>query len=169
MKSKKNGSREIHPIEPIFSKNSEILILGSFPSVQSRADCFYYAHPQNRFWRTLSEVLGEPLPQSKEEKTALLLAHRIALWDVIASCDIHGSSDSSISSVIPNDLSRILSVAPIRRIYVNGRTAEKYYMKYLYPITQIRPLALPSTSAANAAWSQERLTACWREIKQTDP
>ena len=154
-----------HPIEPIFSTDSEILILGSFPSVQSRADCFYYAHPQNRFWRTLALLWETPIPESKEEKIEFLLSHRIALWDVLASCELVGSSDSTISHAKPNDLSRILSVASIKRIFVNGKTAEKYYMKYLYASTEIMPIVLPSTSPANAAWSQEKLKEAWEKIK----
>lgn len=154
----------VHPIEPVFDEKSEILILGSFPSVKSREEMFFYGHPQNRFWKVLAAVLECPVPGTVAEKRALLLDHGIALWDVIASCDVTGSSDSSIKNVVPNDLSRILESAPIRQIFINGKTAEKYYRRYLLPIVGREGICLPSTSAANAAWSLERLVNVWRII-----
>lgn len=152
-----------HPLDPIFNERSEILILGSFPSVASRKAAFYYGHPQNRFWRVLAEIFGQPLPTSNDERRELILSNRLALWDVIASCRIRGSADNAITDVVPNDLSRILSGAPIKKIIVNGRMAEKYYLKFQYPKTGILSTALPSTSPANAAWSIERLIDAWRE------
>lgn len=154
--------RVTHPLEPIFNGTSERLILGSFPSVASREAAFYYGHPRNRFWQVLADVYDCPLPETNDERRELILSKGLALWDVIASCSIRGSADSAISDVVPNDLSIILAAAPIKRIFVNGRTAEKYYMKFQYPKFGILPTVLPSTSPANAAWSMERLTEAWR-------
>ncbi len=152
-----------HNIPPVFNNNSEILILGSFPSVKSREAAFFYGHPQNRFWRMLSVIYNaEPL-KNTEEKKAFLLTHRIALWDVIASCDIDGSSDASIRNVQPNDISWILERAPIKRIIVNGKTAEKYYNKYLLPAVGKPAICLPSTSPANAGVSFDRLVRIWSD------
>ncbi len=155
----------IHPIEPIFDKNSRILILGSFPSRQSRKEKFFYGHPQNRFWQVLSNVFEQKTPQTVEEKIDFLHANNIALWDVIASCDITGSSDSSIKNVAPNDLNRILSVTDIKLIFVNGKTAEKYYNKLIKDKIGREAIYLPSTSPANAAWSLEKLSCKWKIIK----
>lgn len=154
-----------HPIPPVYDKNSRILILGSFPSVKSREEGFFYGHPQNRFWKVTSAVFGDELPKSVPEKKAFLLRNRIALWDVIGSCDIEGSSDSSIRNVIANDLSILLEEADIRQIYVNGRTAFKYYQRYSEAKTGRPAVCLPSTSPANAAWSIDRLTEAWSCIK----
>ena len=155
----------IHPIEPIYDKNSKILILGSFPSVKSGEEGFFYGHKQNRFWKVVSEVFEEGEPVTIEEKKALLIRNKIALWDVIQSCDIVGSSDSSITNVVPNDLSLILNTADIKAIYVNGKTAYKYYRKYTEPVTQRTAICLPSTSPANAAWNMEKLLEVWKCIK----
>lgn len=155
-----------HPFPPLYNKNSKILILGSFPSVKSREQCFFYGHPQNRFWKVLSSLLGAEVPTSVEEKRALLLSSNIALWDVIGSCDIVGSSDSSIKNVIPNDISEILKVADIKAIFVNGKTAEKYYKKYTEEKVGIKAVCLPSTSPANATQSIENLLESWRVILQ---
>ncbi len=157
-----------HPIPPVFDKSSEILILGSFPSQKSREQMFFYGHPQNRFWRVVSQVLAQKTPETVEEKTRFLLSNKIALWDVIASCDIVGSSDSSIKNVFASDLNIILSVANIRQIFVNGKTAEKYYNKYIKNKIGREAVCLPSTSPANAAWSLERLVSEWSIIKYTD-
>ena len=155
----------IHPIPPLFAADAETLILGSFPSVKSREAAFFYGHPQNRFWKVLPRVLGCPVPQTIDEKKALILTHRLALWDVIGSCEIEGSADSTIRSVTPNDLRIILDGSAVTRIFVNGRTAEKYYKKYTEPVIGIPAVCLPSTSPANAAWSLERLTAAWMQIR----
>ncbi len=155
-----------HPIKPLYDKNSKILILGSFPSVKSREQMFFYGHPQNRIWRVVAEVFRENVPQTIEEKRTLLLSCNVAVWDVIASCDIEGSSDSSIKNVVANDISVILDNADIRQIFVNGKTAERYYNKYLKIKTGKEAKCLPSTSPANAAWSIERLTDAWRIIKE---
>ena len=153
-----------HPIPPVWAADSRILILGSFPSVKSREAGFFYGHPQNRFWRVTAAVFGEACPETIPERRAFLLRRRIALWDVIASCEIVGSSDSKIRNARVNDLREILSGAPIERIFVNGRTAERLYRKYDEPVTGRPAICLPSTSPANAAWSLERLTDAWRII-----
>ena len=154
-----------HPFPPLYDKNSKILILGSFPSVKSREQNFFYGHPQNRFWKVTSAVFGCELPITIEEKKKFLLSHEIALWDVIASCDINGSSDSSITNVTPNDLSLIFESADIKNVFVNGKTAEKYYKMYQEKAVGRTALCLPSTSPANAAWSVERLVSEWKQIK----
>ena len=151
----------VHPLKPIFSERSGILILGSFPSVRSREAEFYYGNPQNRFWQVLANVFGEPLPRTNEERQTLILRHDLALWDVIASCKIHGSADSAISDVTPNDLTIILNYAPIRCVLLNGKTAEKYYRRYTEKQICRKAVCLPSTSPANAAWSIPRLVEAW--------
>ena len=98
-----------HPFPPLYDKDSKVLILGSFPSVKSREMKFFYGHPQNRFWKVIARIFDQENPTSIEEKKKLILDNNLALWDVIASCEIEGSSDSSIHDVIPNDLNRILS------------------------------------------------------------
>jgi len=153
-----------HPFPPLYDENSRVLILGSFPSIKSREQMFFYGHPQNRFWKVLAAVFGEGVPESIEEKRAFLLRNGVALWDTIASCDIVGSSDSSIKNVVPNDLTPILDGAKIERIYVNGKTSEKYYNKYIRDKIGREAVCLPSTSPANAAWSVERLVEAWRVI-----
>ena len=155
---------EVHSIPPVYDQNSRVLILGSFPSVRSREVGFFYGHPQNRFWTTLSHVLGSGKPHTVAEKRVFLQAHGIALWDVIASCEITGSSDASIKNAVPNDLSRLLQVAPIARIFTNGATAHKLYCRYLLPQTRMEAILLPSTSPANAAWTQAKLDAAWKAI-----
>lgn len=155
----------MYPFSPLYNKDSKILILGSFPSVKSREQMFYYGHPQNRFWKVISSVFECKEPESVEEKKQLLFENGIALWDVIASCDITGSSDSSIKNVKVNDLSTILKEADIRQIFVNGRTAEKYFKKYIKSQTNQDAICLPSTSPANAAWSVERLVEKWEVLK----
>ena len=122
-------SEILHSIAPVCSPDSRILILGSFPSVRSREIGFFYGHPQNRFWKVLSSLFGEAVPQSVDEKKAFLQAHGIALWDVIASCEIIGSSDASIRNAVPNDLSLVLDIAPVRAIFTNGATADRLYRK----------------------------------------
>lgn len=156
----------VHPFGPLYDEKSEILILGSFPSVKSREENFFYGHPQNRFWRVLSAVLGCQTPKTVDEKRELLLENKIALWDVIASCKITGSSDSSIKEVSANNISIILDSANIKAIYVNGKTAEKYYNKYIKIKTGREAVCLPSTSPANAAWNLERLIKAWGIIAE---
>ena len=157
-------SEILHSIAPVCSPDSRILILGSFPSVRSREIGFFYGHPQNRFWKVLSSLFGEAVPQSVYEKKAFLRAHGIALWDIIASCEIVGSSDASIRNAVPNDLSLVLDVAPVRAIFTNGATADRLYRKFLRDRVGMDAVCLPSTSPANAAWSTERLMDAWRII-----
>ncbi len=156
----------VHPIPPLFSNESETLILGSFPSVKSREAEFFYGHPQNRFWAVVAEIYGYKKPTTVEEKKKLVLENKLAMWDVIESCEIEGSADSTISNVTANDLNIILSNSKVDRIFVNGKTAEKYYNKYTYPKTGIKAVCLPSTSPANAAWNIERLVEAWKTIKK---
>ncbi|MDR0741021.1 MAG: DNA-deoxyinosine glycosylase [Puniceicoccales bacterium] len=156
-----------HPFEPIFNEKSEVLILGSFPSVASRKQNFYYAHPQNRFWKIIAHLTKiDPIPTDIEGKKFILLAHKIALWDVIQSCNIENSNDNRITNVTPANLFSLLKNAPIRHIFTNGHKAYQLYNKYLslnifYPVSK-----LPSTSPANAIYDFEKLIHCWGIIKQ---
>ena len=153
----------IHPIAPLFNSESRILILGSFPSVKSRESGFYYGHPQNRFWKVISRVFEREEPKSIDEKRELLLSLGIALWDVIHSCEIVGSSDSSIKNALPNDVISVIQASKIEKIYVNGKTAKKYYDKFLKDKLQMEAELLPSSSPANAALSLDGLTLIWKE------
>lgn len=149
---------------PVFSCESKILILGSFPSVKSREAGFFYGHPQNRFWPLLSRLLERDTPKTIGEKTALLLENNIALWDTLDACDIIGSDDASIKNAVPVDISLVLNAANIREIYCNGTASYKLFMKHLYPLCGIEPKKLPSTSPANAAWNMDRLYEAWKVI-----
>ena len=151
-----------HGIDPVYDDDSRVLILGSFPSVKSREAGFFYGHPQNRFWKVMSALTGSGLPATVAEKKALLLKNGIALYDVIAECEITGSSDSSIVNAVPNDLRPILETADIRAIFCNGRTAYALYNRYMLPALGRECVYLPSTSPANAAYSLERLISIWR-------
>ena len=150
-----------HPIPPTWNEHSEVLILGSFPSVKSREMGYFYGHPQNRFWKVLAGIFHEDVPQTIEERRAFLLRNHIAVWDVLASCRITGSSDSSIRDAVPNDIRPILSGSHIRLICCNGRKSHDIYRKYMEPQTGLPAVCLPSTSPANAAWSLERLIQAW--------
>lgn len=156
----------IHPIKPLYNESSKILILGSFPSVKSREQMFFYGHPQNRFWPLAAKIFSCEVPESVEEKKKLALSHGIAMWDVLSSCEIEGSADSSIKNAKANDLSQILEAADIKSIYVNGRTAEKYYNKLILPSIGRAAVCLPSTSPANASYSLERLYESWKIIRE---
>ena len=156
----------VHSFEPIFDSSSQILILGTLPSVKSRETNFYYGHKQNRFWKVLAALFQEPIPETIDEKKHLLHRHHIAIWDVIQSCDIKGSSDSSIKNVVPADIERVVANSKIQNIYANGGTAKKLYEKYSQKKTGREIIGLPSTSPANAAYSQERLLECWQEVKK---
>lgn len=152
-----------HPFPPVVGSHCRMLILGSFPSVKSREQGFFYGHPQNRFWRMLAAVYGEEIPTDIPQKKALLLRHHLALWDVIASCEITGSSDASIRNAVPVDIAQITDVAPIERVICNGALSGKLYRKHLLPLVGVEPLILPSTSPANAAWSLEKLAQAWKQ------
>lgn len=155
-----------HDFGPVWSPESKILILGSFPSVKSRENGFYYAHKQNRFWKLLSQIYSEEIADDKSAKIDFLLRHYIALWDVIASCEITGSSDSSIKNVEINDINSLVKNSSIERIFVNGKLAYNVYEKYVYPITMLHAIYLPSTSPANASFGLEVLKAKWQIIKE---
>lgn len=157
-------TRVLHPFPPLYDERSEALILGSFPSVKSRENMFFYGHPQNRFWKLLALLCGEEVPVTIEEKTDLVLSRHLALWDTIRSCTITGSSDSSVRDVVPNDLSVIIDNSRVSRVFCNGALSYNMYMKYSFPATGIRAVKLPSTSPANAAYSLERLAKAWEII-----
>ena len=158
--------RILHPFGPLFGPESRILILGSFPSVKSREQNFFYGHPQNRFWKVIAALYDRDVPVTIPEKKGLILSHGLALWDSIASCVITGSSDASIRDVHPNDLRIILDHSPIERIYCNGRKSHEMYEKYILPAIGREAGCLPSTSPANAQWSLEKLIAAWAVIKE---
>lgn len=166
MKKEQTYTHVSHDFEPVFDENSKVLILGTFPSVKSRENRFYYGHPQNRFWKVIAGLTESEVPQTIEEKKKLLLEHGIAIWDVIESCDIIGSSDSSIKNVVPADIERVVANSKIQNIYANGGTAKKLYEKYSQKKTGWEIIGLPSTSPANAAYSLERLLECWQEVKK---
>ena len=166
MKKEQTYTHVSHDFEPVFDENSKVLILGTFPSVKSRENRFYYGHPQNRFWKVIAGLTESEVPQTIEEKKKLLLEHGIAIWDVIESCDIIGSSDSSIKNVVPADIERVVANSNIQNIYANGGTAKKLYEKYSQKKTGREIIGLPSTSPANAAYSLERLLECWQEVKK---
>lgn len=155
----------VQPFDPVFDKHSRALVLGSFPSALSRANEFYYGNPRNRFWRVIAACLDEEVPGDHDlaAKRMLLLRHGIALWDVIESCDIKGSSDASIRNVVSARIECILEVAPIERVICNGATSARLYKRHLEARAGMRAVVLPSTSPANAAWSEGRLIECWRE------
>ena len=154
----------IHGFEPVFDKNSRILILGSLPSVKSREQGFYYGHPRNRFWTVIAAVTGRDVPVTIPQKKLLLLETGIALWDVVSECDIAGSADSKIKNVIPADLSVITDKCRINAVYANGSTAAALYRKYQQSVTGMKITLLPSTSPANAAWSTEKLITEWKRV-----
>lgn len=157
---------QLHPIPPLYDGRSTVLVLGSFPSVQSRKGMFFYHHPQNRFWKVLAGVYGCAVPETVEEKRTMLLENHVALWDVIASCEIEGSSDASIRSAVPTDLTPILEAASIRRIFCNGAASYKLYTLHQQAHTGLPAVRLPSTSPANAAWSLPRLIEAWSILKE---
>lgn len=150
----------IYSFKPVYDGKSKILILGSMASVKSLEKGFYYMHPQNRFWRVMAEVTGNPVPESIEDKKQWLLDNNIALMDIIYSCERKGSLDSDIRNLAPNDIRQVLDNAPIKAVFCNGRksfdTARKYYpdVEFNY---------LPSSSPANAgAWDK----SAWLNIKK---
>lgn len=152
---------QTHPFPPLFDARSRVLILGSFPSVASREAQFFYAHPQNRFWRVLAALFDADVPRTVAEKSALVLRNRLALWDTIASCEIGGSSDASITNVAANDLRPILRGADVRAIFCNGGTSYRWYNKLLRDPLGREAVCLPSTSPANASWTLEKLVETW--------
>ena len=161
MREKQSYQHVVHTFGPLYNADSRILILGSIPSPASREVGFYYGHPRNRFWPMLAEFFAVPLPESIEEKKALVLSHELALWDAIEECDIIGASDSSVKNVIPTDIPALLEKARIERILCNGALSKKVYDKYQLERTGIPAIKMPSTSRANAAWGMERLKEEW--------
>ena len=159
--------RLFHPFGPLFSPDSRVLILGSFPSVKSREQNFFYGHPQNRFWKVIAALFEQETPQTIPEKKELILSHGLALWDSIASCVITGSSDASIREVRASDLRIILDHAPIERICCNGRKSFEMYEKYIRPEIGREAVCLPSTSPANAQWSLQKLITAWAVIRES--
>ncbi|MDD2221336.1 MAG: DNA-deoxyinosine glycosylase [Clostridia bacterium] len=158
----------IHPIPPLYDKNSQILILGSFPSPKSREAGFFYGHPQNLFWPLLAEILGQEDPQqTTAARREFALKNRIAMWDVLAACEIKGADDNSIEQARANDLSPILSACPIRAIFTTGKAAKKYYDLLTFPQTGREAIYLPSTSPANRAMHKKpEFWAAWRQVAE---
>lgn len=156
----------IHPWGALYDKDSELLILGSFPSPKSREDNFFYGHKQNRFWRLIAQLFGEPAPQSIDEKKALVKRHHIALWDVIYECDITGASDASVKNARPTEIGELLKSSKIRAVFCNGAKAYELYLRYQFKATGMQAQKLPSTSPANAACSFEELLRVWSVIKE---
>jgi double-stranded uracil-DNA glycosylase len=143
------AKRIVHPFAPVFDQASRILLLGTMASVSSRNTGFYYGHPQNRFWRILSDVFCEDIPQMNEEKEKFCHRHHIALWDVLQSCEIVGSDDGSIRNPVPQPVNKLLLQAPIEAVFATGQKAQALYRRLIYPVTGIVAIALPSTSPAN--------------------
>lgn len=156
-----------HTLKPIYDSNSKVLILGSIPSVKSREAGFYYAHPKNRFWKTLEKVYNEKIGEAIDDKTKFLIKHHIALFDVLKSCDISSSNDSSIKNPIPNNFKPILKESNIKIIFTTGQKAYQLYKKYCYPKTKMEAILLPSTSPANCPKGiEEKLINAYSQIKK---
>lgn len=153
-----------HPIPPLYNKNSRVLLLGTMPSPASRQRAFYYAHPQNRFWKVLCALLECPECEDYDSRRKLCLDRGIALTDVLKSCTIKGASDASIKDAVPNDLSTILNTSDIKAIFTTGQTAGKFYRRLCEPLTGIPAVILPSTSPANATMGLEALIERYRVI-----
>ncbi len=154
-----------HPFGPLYDQNSRTLLLGSIPSPKSREIGFYYGHPQNRFWPVLAAVFGEPPPQTIAQKRALALRHGVALWDTLACCEIRGASDAAIRNPVANDIASFLKETQIQSIFCTGAVSFRWYEKLCRPKTGLAAVKLPSTSAANAAWSFERLVSAYAQIR----
>ena len=156
----------VHPLDPIYDSESKVLILGTMPSSKSREVSFYYGHPQNRFWQVLSIIFNEEIKDTNEAKKEFLLNHHIALYDVLKSCDISASSDSSIKNPIPNDFTDILNNSNITTIFTTGKKAYELYNKYCYPKTNIKAILLPSPSPANCKFTTTELSTYYKIIKE---
>ena len=156
----------VHPLKPIYNKDSIVLILGSFPSIISRKNNFYYSNPKNRFWKILEIIFNEENLTTNKEKIDFLLNNHIALFDVIKSCEINGSSDSSIKNVIPNDINKLIKNSKVKYIFTNGNKAHELYQKYIFKSTKIVDIKLPSTSPANCQKDiEKKLIEHYRKIK----
>ena len=158
------GAEVIHPLEPVWNADSRILILGTMPSPKSREAGFYYGHPRNRFWPVLAAVFGEEVPVDTQARKAFCLRHGVALWDVLASCEIAGADDASIRNAVPNPIETLLAQAPIRAVYTTGKKAFDLYGRLCYPRTHVAAVSLPSTSPANCACSLQRLIEAYRVL-----
>mgnify|MGYP000960984592 CR=1 FL=1 len=157
-----------HTFGPVYDDASRILILGSFPSVKSRENQFYYGHPQNRFWKVMGALFDEPEPLGIEGRTAFLYAHGIALWDVLSSCAIVGASDASIVDPVANDLSRIAEAAPLEAVFTTGSKATALYRRFGAPqLPGLAHTGLPSTSPANARMRLDDLVKAYLPIRET--
>ncbi len=154
----------VHGIAPTYNERSRVLVLGSVPSPKSREVGFNYGHPQNRFWRVLAQLAGEPVPQSVDLRRDFCLRHGIALWDVVAECDIVGASDTSIKNPIPNRLTDITEVAPIEAVFCTGAKAHALYRRLCEADVGIEAVRLPSTSPANAACTMDQLLVAYAQI-----
>ncbi|MBC2889380.1 DNA-deoxyinosine glycosylase [Gordonibacter massiliensis (ex Traore et al. 2017)] len=158
-------ARITHTLEPVFDARSRVLVLGTMPSPKSREVGFYYGHPQNRFWKVMGALFGEPEPQGNTARTAFLLAHRIALWDVLAACTIQGASDASITDARPNDLARIGAAAPLSAVFTTGSKAAELYRRHCAGMLPGVPhVALPSTSPANARMRLNDLVEAYQPL-----
>jgi hypoxanthine-DNA glycosylase len=158
--------RVIHQFEPIFDENSKILMLGTMPSPKSREVGFYYGHPRNRFWKVIADVRKEVIPTTIQEKIDFLIKNKIALWDVLKSCDINGADDSSIKNPVANDINYILDNSNVTAIFATGKKAESLYNKYCLKTTGIEIIELPSTSPANCRTSYEQLYEAYTIINK---
>lgn len=156
----------VHAFEPVYDKNSRILILGTMPSPVSRKNGFYYTHPQNRFWKVLAAVFNEDEPLSVADKKSFVLRHRIALWDVLESCMMEGAGDSTIREPKANNLNLIFSKCRIAGVFTTGSQAYRLYMKLCSTDTGRDAVSLPSTSPANRwRWPFENLVEAYSVIK----
>lgn len=155
-----------HPIPPFYDERSEVLVLGSFPSPASREQGFFYGHPQNRMWKVLARIFGEPVPATMARRADFLTRHHIAMWDVLALCTIEGASDASITGEVPNDIRPILETAPIKAILCAGSTAARLYTKHIEPTASCACVPMPSTSPANAAWKLDALVEAWSVLRE---
>lgn len=157
-----SSERVFHELAPVYDERSRVLILGTMPSPKSREAGFYYMHPQNRFWKMLSAVLGEPLPPAAEERRGMCLRHNIALWDVLASCDINGAADGSIKNAVPNDIRRLFSECTIAAVFTTGKKAHEMYRRFFPDLTE--DICLPSTSPANRTITEEKMLEEYRAV-----
>jgi hypoxanthine-DNA glycosylase len=167
--NKKESEKIIHPFEPVYNEQSEILILGTMASPKSREYGFFYGHPQNSFWRVTAHIFGVSPPESIEDKKRFLLENKVALWDVLHSCEISGADDSSIKNPVVNDFSEILGNSQIKKIFTTGKTATALYTKYCLEKTKIPAFYLPSTSPANRKYYPfEKLCEEYKKILKKD-
>lgn len=154
----------VHSIPPTYDERSRVLVLGSVPSPRSRQTGFNYGHPQNRFWRVLAQLAAEPVPATNQLKRDFCLRHGIALWDVVAECDIVGASDTSIRNPVPNELTLITRAAPIEAVFCTGAKAHALYRRLCQDEVGMPAQRLPSTSPANAACGMDQLLSAYAAI-----